>query len=104
MNSFQKKELRKALANFPWLRPIRRIMIKFYYQFRVPPAKRRLSLTFLSRLITEVSHSWLRNAVQTLIDNEENIFRFQHIPELFPKLKSLKPYKVVNESCNKLMN
>jgi len=40
MDRFEKKALRKALVKFPWLRPIRRIVTKFYYQFRLSPAKR----------------------------------------------------------------
>jgi len=103
MKSYHRTELRKYLKEFPWLRSYRQVLVKFYYQFRLQP-KKRSSLTFLSRLITDTSHSRLRSAVQTLIKNEENIFRFQHVPELFPKIKPSKSYKVVNESCNKLMN
>ncbi|MCJ7648711.1 MAG: hypothetical protein MUP85_08875 [Candidatus Lokiarchaeota archaeon] len=39
-----------------------------------------------------------------MIDNEESVFRFQLVSELFPGIKSSKSIKVVNESCNKLMN
>ncbi len=40
MDKYKKRGLRKALAKFPWLRPLRRIITKFYYQFQVSPAKR----------------------------------------------------------------
>ena len=103
MESHHRKKLRKYLKEFPWLRSYRQLLVKFYYQFRLPPAKRS-PLTFLSRLITATSHPWLKSAVQTLIDNEESVFRFQRVPELFPKTKPSKSIKVVNESCNKLVN
>ncbi|KKL77446.1 hypothetical protein LCGC14_2034810 [marine sediment metagenome] len=103
MKSHHRTKLRKFLKEFPWLRSYRYLLVKYYYQFRLSPEK-RAPLTFLSQLITDTSHPWLRSAVQTLIDNEEYVFRFQHVPELFPKIKSSKSYKVVNESCNKLMN
>ena len=103
MKSHHRTKLRKYLKEFPRLRSYRRLLVKYYYQFRQSPGKRS-PLTFLSRLITDTSHPWLRSAVQTLIDNEEYVFRFQYVPELFPKIKPSKSYKVVNESCNKLMN
>jgi len=103
MEPYHSKELRKYLKEFPWLRRYRRILVKFYYQFRLPSEK-RTSLNFLSGLLTENSHSWLKSAVQTLIDNEECVFRFQRVPELFPKVKACKSIKVVNESCNKIVN
>lgn len=103
MNPYHRKKLRKYLKEFPWLRSYRQLLVKFYYQFRLPPEKRS-SLSFLSHFLTETSHSWLRSAVQTLIENEENVFRFQHFPELFPRVKFSKSIKVVNESVNKLVN
>lgn len=103
MSPYHIKRLRKYLKEFPWLRKYRKIIVKFYYQFRLAPAKRS-SLKFLLSLITEDSHSWLKSAVQTLIKNEEQIFRFQHIPEIYSKEEMYKAVKVVNESSNKLVN
>ena len=103
MQPYHKKKLRKYLKEFPWLRPYRTIIVKFYYQFR-DPSNRRSSLKFLSRLITEESHPWLKSAVQTLIENEEQVFRFQHIHEVYPRTKPCKSIKVVNESSNKLIS
>lgn len=100
---YQRNKLRKYLKEFPWLRSYRRLLVKFYYQFRLPPEKRD-HLLFLSKLITDTSHTWLKAAVQTLIENEENVFRFQHFKEYFPKVKFSKSIKVVNESVNKLVN
>ena len=103
MKPYHRKKLRKYLNEFPWLRFYRQMLVKFYYQFRLSPGK-RASLRFLSHLLTDTSHSWLRSAIHTLIENEENVFRFQHFPELFPKVKFSKSIKVVNESVNKFMN
>jgi len=103
MSPYHVKKLRNCLKEFPWLRSYRRIIVSFYYQFRVVPEKRK-SLAFLAKLISEDSHSWLKSAVKTLIENEENVFRFQHIPTLYPNLKNFKAVKVVNESSNKLVN
>ncbi len=103
MSSYNLKKLRKSLQEFPWLRTYRKTIVKFYYQFRLAPGKRS-SLKFLSRLITEDSHIWLKSAIQTLIKNEEQIFRFQHIPEINTKGELYKAVKVVNESSNKLVN
>lgn len=103
MKPYHCNKLRRYLKEFPWLRSYRKLLVKFYYQFRLPPEK-RIPLSFLTRLITDTSHSWLRSAVQTLIENEENVFRFQHFPKKFPKVKFSKSIKVVNESINKLVN
>lgn len=103
MEPYHRRKLRKYLKEFPWLRSYRQLIVKFYHQFRLP-AEKRVPLSFLSKLITNASHSWLKSAFQTLIENEENVFRFQHIPKLFPKIKPSKSLKVVNESCNKLAN
>ncbi len=103
MDGFEKKALRKALARFPWLRTIRTIMTKFYYQFRLSPSKRS-SLNFLSGLVSENCHSWLKSAVDTLIRCEDQIFRFQVLIEKYPKLKDVKSIKVVDESTMRKIN
>jgi len=103
MDGFDRKALRGALAKFPWLRPIRRIMTKFYYQFRLSPAKRS-SLTFLLGLVSENCHSWLKSAVASLIRCEEQIFRFQVLIEKYPALKNVKSIKVVDESTMRKIN
>jgi len=103
MKPYHRTKLRKYLKEFPWLRSYRKILVRFYYQFRLPPEK-RASLSFLSKLISDTSHPRLRSAIQTLIENEEKVFRFQHFKELFPKIKFSKSIKVVNESINKLVN
>ena len=103
MTSQDRNNLRKYLKVFPWLRNYRKILVKFYYQFRLPSSKRG-TLSFLEGLINVDSHPWLKSAVKTLIANEENVFRFQVVSELFPHAKPSKSIKVVNESCNKQVN
>jgi len=70
MNGYKNKKLREALRNFPWLRSIRRIIVKFYYQFRVSPVKRR-SLKFLLKLVSKDRHAWLKSAVDTLMECDQ---------------------------------
>ncbi|MFX1256861.1 MAG: hypothetical protein ACFFAN_03300 [Promethearchaeota archaeon] len=90
------------MKDFPWLRFYRKILIKFFYQFRIP-AQKRSSLRFLSQLITEQSHPRLKNAVETLIENGEHIFRFQCLQDYFPRIKLRSSLKVVNESSNNVI-
>ena len=103
MDAREKRALRKVLKQFPWLRPIRRIMTKFYYQFRLTPSKRS-SLTFLRALVTENCHSWLKSAINTLITCEEQIFRFQVLIEQNPALNDFKAIKVVDEATMRKIN
>lgn len=103
MNNFQKYQIREYLRKFPWLRPYREVIRKFYYQFRVLPEKRQ-SLKFLLKIVSDKSHSWLKSAIDTLIKNEAQVFRFQLIYKKFPKLKNNKAFKVVNESSMKGIN
>ena len=103
MSSWHHRQLRACLKEFPWLRPYRRTVVKFYYQFRLPPEK-RASLRFLLGLLKPGMHPWLKSAILTLLNNEENVFRFQHFHELFPRRTFSPSIKVVNESSNKLMN
>jgi len=103
MSSWHHRQLRACLKEFPWLRPYRHTVVKFYYQFRLPPEK-RASLRFLLGLLKPGMHPWLKSAILTLLNNEENVFRFQHFHELFPRRTFSPSIKVVNESSNKLMN
>lgn len=103
MEPFHRRELRKCLKTFSWLRKYRKVLVKFYYQFKIPPEKRR-PLKFLRSIISKRSHPWLKSAVNTLIENEEDIFRYQTF--ISPKTRILpsKAIKVVNESANKHLN
>ena len=100
MKSHHKKLLRNSLKKLPWLRVYRKLIVKFYYQFRLPPEKRN-SLSFLSQFITSnATHRRLKGAVQTLIKNEDKIFPFQQLPYTYASKKSI---KVVDESSNRIL-
>jgi hypothetical protein len=103
MDPFHSRALRKCLKTFPWLRIYRKTIVTFYYQFKIPPKKRR-SLKFLKAILSDHSHSRLKSAVHTLIKNEEDIFRYQTF--LSPTNHELpsKSIKVVKESANKTLN
>jgi hypothetical protein len=103
MKLYHKKKLKKYLKIFPWLRSYRKIIVRFYYQFRLP-FKKRSSFQFLTQLQSEHSHPWLKSAITTLIENQEQIFHFKHIYESNPKIKNVRSIKVVNEPINKALH
>ena len=103
MKPYHRKELKKYLKIFPWLRFYRKIIVRFYYQFRLP-LKQKSSLWFLTQLLSENSHSWLKSAITTLIDNQEQIFQFNQIYYSNPKIKNVRSIKVVNEPINKVIH
>lgn len=103
MKDYEIKKLRKSLKRFPWLRPIRQILVKYYYQFRVAPVK-RVPLKFLLCLVSKESHPKLKSAINTLLKYEKQIFRFQVIQQENPKLKDCKGIKVVNETSMRKVN
>lgn len=103
MESYHVKKLRKYLKIIPWLRPYRKIIVRFYYQFRLPVQKKH-SFQFLTKLLSEKSHPWLKSAISTLISNEEPVFQFKQVYQSNPRIKSIKSIKVVNESNNKILN
>lgn len=103
MQSYHISKLKRYLKIFPWLRSYRKIIVRFYYQFRLP-LKKKASFQFLTDLLSERSHPWLKSAISTLIENEENIFQFKNVYKSNPKIKSIKSIKVVNESSNRLLN
>ncbi|KKL56146.1 hypothetical protein LCGC14_2248320, partial [marine sediment metagenome] len=95
MKLYHRKKLKKYLKIFPWLRFYRKIIVRFYYQFRLPLEKRS-SFRFLTQLLSENSHPWLKSAISTLIENQEQIFQFKQIYASNPKIKNVKSIKVVN--------
>ena len=103
MKDYEKKRLRKSLKEFPWLRPIRQILVKYYYQFRVAPAK-RVPLKFLLKLVSKECHPKLKSAINTLLKYEKQVFRFQVIQQENPKLKDCNGIKVVNETSMRKVN
>lgn len=103
MQSYHKQKLIKYLKLFPWLRSYRKIIVRFYYQFRLP-LKQKSNFRFLTQLLSGESHPWLKSAISTLIENQEHIFEFKHIYKSNPKIKNVKSIKVVNESINKTLH
>lgn len=103
MKDYEKRTLRKSLKQFPWLRPIRQILVKYYYQFRVAPVK-RAPLKFLLHLVTKETHPKLKSAITTLLKYETQIFRFQVIQQENPALRDCKGIKVVNETSMRKVN
>jgi len=103
MKPYHRKKLKKYLKLFPWLRSYRKIIVRFYYQFRLP-LKQRSSFSFLTQLLYENSHPWLKSAIATLIENQEQVFKFKHIYAANPKIKNVKTIKVVNEPINKAIH
>jgi len=103
MKPYHRKKLKKYLKIFPWLRSYRKIIVKFYYQFHLPLEKRS-SFSFLTQLLSENSHPWLKSAISTLIENQEQIFQFKQIYVSNPKIKNVKSIKVVNEPINKALH
>jgi len=103
MKPYHRKKLRKYLKIFPWLRFYRKTIVKFYYQFRLTTQKKS-SFKFLTQLLSENSHSWLKAAISTLIQNEENIFQFKNICNSNSMIKSVRSIKVINESSNRVLN
>jgi hypothetical protein len=103
MKAHEKRKLRKSLKQFPWLRPIRQILVKYYYQFRVAPAK-RAPLKFLLKLASKECHPKLKSAINTLLKYEKQVFRFQVIWQENPAVKDCKGIKVVNETSMRKVN
>ena len=103
MKPYHRSKLKKYLKIFPWLRSYRKIIVKFYYQFRLPLTQKP-NLSFLTQLLSEKSHPWLNSAVTTLIENQEQVFTFKHIYASNPMIKNVKSIKVVNEPINKALH
>lgn len=103
MKLYHRKRLKKYLKIFPWLRSYRKIIVRFYYQFRLP-LKQRSNLRFLTQLLSENCHPWLKGAISTLIENQEQVFQFKKIYDSNSKIKNVKSIKVVNEPINKALH
>lgn len=103
MKPYHRKKLVKYLRIFPWLRSYRKIIVRFYYQFRLPLEKKS-SFKFLMQLLSENSHPLLKSAISTLIENQEHVFQFKQTYASNPKIKNVKSIKVVNEPINKVLH
>jgi len=103
MEPYHRNKLIEYLKLFPWLRGYRKIIVRFYYQFRLPLEKKP-SFIFLTRLLSENSHRLLKSAISTLIESQEQVFQFKQIYNSNPKIKNVKSIKVVNEHINKALH
>lgn len=103
MKPYHREKLKNYLKTFPWLRSYRKIIVRFYYQFRLP-LMQRSSFKFLTQFLSENSHPWLKSAISTLIENQEQIFQFKQVYISNPKIKNVKSIKVVNEPINKALH
>ncbi len=95
--------LRAALADFPFLRPIREIVCKFHYQFKAKRGNWR-PLDFLRDLVHEDSHDMLRSAVETLIAEQGHIFAYRRVWEQEPALAGTKGARTTREETNHYIN
>ncbi|MHA1670926.1 MAG: hypothetical protein ACTSV5_10180 [Promethearchaeota archaeon] len=68
------------------------------------PLEKRSSFNFLTQLLSEKNHTWLKSAIATLIKNQEQVFEFKHINASNPKIKNVKSIKIINEFINKALH
>ena len=99
MNNYHRKELRKVLKLFPYLRPIRNAIVKFHYQFKVSESGYQ-TLNFLQNIVESDSHKKLKSAIATLIKEEDSIFIYREILEKHPNLKKGKSIRSNHEQIN----
>jgi len=103
MESYESNTLRKLLKEFPFLRKIRRGVVKFHYQFKAQKNSYR-SLKFLKKLIQTESHSKLKSVINTLIKEEKGIFAYREIYKSNPHLKKGYSIRSNNEHWNRKVN
>ncbi len=97
------RALRAALADFPFLRPVREVVAKFHYQFKAMPGNWR-PLEFLRDLVNEDSHDMLKSAVETLIAEQEHIFAYRQVWGQEPALAGNKGVRSTREEANHHVN
>jgi Transposase len=103
MNKFNKKMLREYLNDYPWLQSIRKAIRIFHYQFRAPRTSWR-SLSFLRKIVKEDSHSDLKSAINTLVENEDKIFAYRRIWDEYPHLRGNCGIRSNHEQVNRKIN
>lgn len=103
MRPYHKKKLRKVLKKFSFLREYRRAIVKFHYQFNLNEDSHP-SIHFLKKLIKKDTHSRLSAAINTLIKEEDNIFRYREILKKNPHLKNGKSIRSNHEQLNRKVN
>jgi len=103
MKDYHTVELRRLLKKFPFLRRIREGIRKFHYQFKADSGSYR-SLSFLKKMVTPQSHSRLKSAVNTLIEEQEGIFAYREMYKRDPSLRKKKSIRSNNEHLNAKVN
>lgn len=103
MKSYHRKELKKDLKRFSFLRSIREIVCKFHYQFKTSEQNYR-SLSFLKTLILPKTHPKLIAAVNTILNAEDRIFAYREVYKTHPKLKTGKSIRSNREEINRNIN
>ena len=103
MESYESNTLRKLLKEFPFLRKIRRGVVKFHYQFKAQKKSYR-SLKFLKKLIQTESHIKLKSVIHTLIKEEKGIFAYREFYTSNPHLKRGYSIRSNNEHWNRKVN
>ena len=103
MDDFERNELREFLSQYPYLRPIRKAVRKFHYQFKAPASSWR-SLNFLKKIVDKDSHSKLKSAVKTLIKRQDHIFAYRKVLSEHPELRDEKSIRSNREELNVKVN
>lgn len=94
------RKLRMGLQKFEFLKPIRDVVCLFHEQFK-EGNKENGCLKFLKTLVNKDSHPKLVSVVQTLMDNEEEIFNYRRILTAHPELKRGKSIRSNHEEINR---
>lgn len=95
--------LRKFLGLFPWMRPIRKVVRKFHYQFKAPESARR-SLKFMQNIVQPESHKELKSVINTFIEKEEQIFAYRKIWAQYSHLDGDVGIRSNHEEINRKVN
>lgn len=95
--------LRSALADYPWLRPLRKAVRDFHRQFATGPEHWR-SLSFLQKVAGDDAHPDLRSAVNTLVAEQDQIFAYRDIWARYPALAGNKGIRSNREDVNPRLN
>ncbi len=98
-----KQLLREALAEYPWLRPLRKAVRDFHRQFVTGPEHWR-PLDFLRKITGEDAHADLKSAVNTLVEKQAQIFAYREIWARYPRLRGNKGIRSNREEFNKRLN
>jgi hypothetical protein len=103
MGHENRRDLKKYLQSFPWMRPIRICLTEFYSQFKLDQKHPR-SLIFLRKMIQPDSHKDLIAAIDTIIECEQEIYAYRQIWNKFPSLRNKVAIRSNHEEKNRKIN